>query len=192
MRITPVLLTASLAVLALAACKKTETTNAPASGAPAAATTSPAAPASTFPQRQAGLWRMAISDGQQVNQTTEMCIDAATDKELSVMGQSMPKQACTDETMSRGLDGSWSFSSVCNMGTGGKTTTHGSASGDFSSHYVVRFDTMTEGAAVPQMNGKHAFTIDSTRTGPCPAGQVGGDVTIHGMKINVLKQMKAR
>ncbi|MBS0297860.1 MAG: hypothetical protein JSR45_16250 [Proteobacteria bacterium] len=186
---TVTLIAAGAAVLALASCNKKNDGAAPASTPAAAQPGSPEAPTL---RRKAGLWRMAISNGQAVVQTIEMCIDAETDQRLSIMGTQMGDDACSQHSYARQPDGSWTFSSVCDMGTGGRTSSTGTASGDFSTHYVVHADSVTEGAALPQMNGKHSSTIDSTWTGACPAGQVGGDMTVHGMKINVLKAMKAR
>lgn len=173
----------TLGAVALSGCKKKDE-----SASPASSSTPLEAPKLT---RKPGLWRMAISNGQSVVQTIEMCIDADTDQRLSIMGAQMGDDACSQHSYARQPDGSWTFSSVCDMGTGGRTSSTGTASGDFSSHYVVHADSVTEGAALSQMNGKHSSTIDASWNGPCPAGQVGGDMTVQGMKINVLRGKKA-
>jgi len=185
---TATLLAAGVAVLALASCKAKDEPAAPASGQATAQAGSSEAPTL---RRKAGVWRMAISNGEAVVQTIEMCIDADSDQRLSIMGAQMGDDACAQHSYARQPDGSWTFSSVCDMGSGGHTSSQGTVSGDMTTHYVVHADSVTEGAAAPQMNGKHTVTIDSTWTGACPAGQVGGDMMVHGMKINVLR-MKAR
>jgi hypothetical protein len=94
---------------------------------------------------------------------------------------------CSKTAMSRGLDGSWSFSSVCNVGAGGKTTTSGVITGDFNSKYEMTAESTTEGASAPQMNGPHKMAMEAVWVGPCPAGFKPGDMELPGgMKMNML------
>lgn len=172
-----IVLAASAMALGLSACDK------PAEQAPPAKSFQPAW---TPPKRKPGLWEQRVSNGDFV-QVTRICLDAATDAKLSFWGGQATNDACEKNLASARTDGGWQFSSVCDMGPGGKITTAGVATGDFSSHYQVTADSSTVGAATPQMNGAHKMTIDAAWQGPCPAGMKGGDMTLPGgVKINLL------
>ena len=178
--------------LALAACGQKDTAEAPAAADAAVSTAAQATggAAATPPPRKPGLWTQTVSMGD-FNQTTRLCLDAATDKSMSLWGSQMTKDMCEKNEMSRGLDGSWRFSSVCDMGSGGKSTSTGVATGDFSSKYRVDAETTTEGASAPQMNGARKMTIEATWQGPCPEGFKPGDMELPGgMKMNIAEISK--
>ncbi|THD81288.1 MAG: hypothetical protein E7812_04620 [Phenylobacterium sp.] len=171
-----------LGVLAAAGCqKKTETvTPAPATAA------APATPQMTPPARRPGLWEQRVSNGDYV-QVTRICLDAAVDAKLSWWGQQATQDICQKNLFTHRPDGAWAVSSVCDMGTGGKVTTAGTATGDFASKYQLRAESSTVGAAAPQMNGVHRFVIDAAWMGACPAGMQPGDMTLPGgVRINLL------
>lgn len=167
----------SAAALALSACNKPEKAAEPAK---------PFQPSSTPPKRKPGLWEQRVSNGEFV-QVTRICLDEATDAKLSWWGTQASKGVCEKNLASARTDGGWQFSSVCDMGTGGKTTTSGVATGDFNSHYQIVAESSTEGAGAPQMNGPHKMTIDAQWQGACPADMKGGDMALPGgLKINLL------
>ena len=120
-------------------------------------------------------------------QISRICLDAATDARMSLWGAQATKDLCGGNTMTPLPGGGWSFSSTCDMGTGGKTTTSGTATGDFNVKYLVQAKSVTEGAAAPQMNGPHTVNIEAAWQGPCPAGTKPGDMTLPGgIKVNLL------
>jgi hypothetical protein len=167
----------SMAGLALSACNKPEKAAEPAK---------PFQPSSTPPRRKPGLWEQRVSNGDFV-QVSRVCLDEATDARLSWWGAQASKDVCEKNLASARPDGGWRFSSVCDMGSGGKTTTSGVATGDFSSHYQIAAESSTVGAAAPQMNGARRMTIDAQWQGPCPTGMKGGDMSLPGgLKINLL------
>lgn len=175
------------AALVLTACGQKETAKAPgdAAGAPAPAASAAVAGPATPPPRKPGLWTQTVSMGD-FNQTTRLCLDETTDKAMSIWGAQMSKDMCEKNEMTRGLDGSWRFTSVCDMGSGGKSTTSGLASGDFNTKYKVEAETTTEGASAPQMNGARKMVLEATWQGPCPEGFKPGDMELPGgMKMNL-------
>lgn len=187
-----VLASLSLALVVSACNRKDAEGEAPPAGEAAGSSNSAAAPA-TPPKRRPGLWEMRTSM-QDVDfvQTTRVCLDEATEAKLSMFGANVTKDMCEKNLVTRQIDGSWRFSSVCDMGSGGKTTTSGVATGDFSSKYQVRAESSTTGAATPQMNRQSTVVIDAAWQGPCPAGMKGGDMTLPGGgKINMLEMTGA-
>ena len=186
-----------LALVALTACHRRDeaASTAPASGAPAAASAASAAPPAalpTKPHRQPGLWEQHVSiDGLEGVQTSQLCIDAASEDQLSLYSARATSGRCETNQILRKLDGTWAFSSVCDMGSGGKVTTAGTITGDVTRAYTVQADSTTVGAGVPQMNGEHKVNITAAWQGPCRPGQKGGDMILpNGMKINILAGMK--
>ncbi|MBP6547122.1 MAG: hypothetical protein KA220_10425, partial [Phenylobacterium sp.] len=116
------------AVLALSACDK------PAEKADTAA--APAfTPSQTPPARKPGLWEQRVSTGDFV-QVSRICLDADTDAKISFWGSQATRDMCEKNVFSARVAGGYQFSSVCDMGSGGKTTTSGTATGDFNSKYL--------------------------------------------------------
>ena len=151
------------------------------------------APAGTpmNPKRKPGLWEQSMAmDGQPATMTMKRCLDEATDAQMSAFGNAQAKDTCPDQSVTKSPDGSWVFSSTCNMGTGGTVKSTGQATGDFNSNYTVEASTETTGAAAPQMNAAHKMTMNAKWIGTCPEGMKAGDVDMGGMTIN-MTQMKA-
>ncbi len=162
--------------LMLAACQQKDAEAPPAAPEPAPIPT---------PARKAGLWLQKVeSEGR--TQTVLLCLDAAADKVVPLTGVQAAGGACK-ETVLEHAGQDWRFEALCNMGTAGTTTTTGTVSGDFSSHYVVQAKAVTENASAPQMNGTRDLTIDSTWHAPCPATMKPGDVNLPGgFTVNLL------
>jgi hypothetical protein len=187
-----------LALITLSACHRQgeASSAAPASNAPivSAAPVVPPPPAAApeRPHRQPGLWEQHVSvDGLEGVQTTQLCVDKVSDEKLSLFSARAADNHCTTNQMLRKTDGTWAFSSVCNLGSGGKVTSAGVITGDVSRAYTVQVDTTTEGAGTPQENGSHHVNITAAWQGPCRPGQKGGDLILPGgMKINILAGMK--
>lgn len=168
----------------LVACGQNETTAA--SGAGGEAKTAGSA-AGVIPTRAPGLWSQTMTLGDYA-QTSKLCLDAAAEKQVSLWGQGV--SGCKPGPVQRTADG-WSFSSSCDMGEGGVTTTHGTVKGDFAKAYRVEAQSTTTGAATAQMNGDHAMIIDAVNEGPCPAGFAPGDLEVAGgVKVNILAMGK--
>ena len=165
------------AALALTACqKKAETAQAPAA--------KPAPPAAKPPNRKPGLWEQRVQLGQ-VAQLSQVCIDAASDRKLGWAGQQPSDTPCEAAKVTP-TPGGWTFTSTCRMGEAGLVTSRGTANGDFGSSYKVDVVTTTSGAAAPEMNGTRRFSMEAEWKGPCPAGMKPGDMTVNGMKMNLL------
>lgn len=192
MRMVKAGLVCGMAALALAGCNRkgedAEEPARPAASEPAAAQQPTAKPAARIetPRRKSGLWEQRVSMGD-MTQVAAICLDKAVDAKLSWWGDQGVRSACEKNLVSRQMDGSWRFSSVCDMGTGGVTTTSGVVSGDFNGRYVVKSESSTTGAATPQMNGRHSSSVEATYKGPCPAGMRPGDMELPGgQRVNML------
>jgi hypothetical protein len=190
-----VFLAAAAVLAALSACNKKpeQAAHAPSAAAPAAqAPASATVPAATPPKRKAGQWEQTIQMAG-MTQKSAFCTDPTVEDAVGWWSQQATRSMCAKQAINRRLDGAWTFESECNMGSGGTTVSKGVASGDFNSAYKVAVDTVTTGAAAPQMNGTRKMTMTATWTGPCPAGVRPGDMQLAGgMKINVLDLAKAR
>jgi len=177
----------ALAALGLCACNAQSDEGRPAAGAPAASgATAQGLPGK--PRRKPGLWEQHVSlGGTDAVETSQICIDDATEQKLSMFGAQVNRNRCKTYQLTRKGDGSWAFSSVCDLGSGGTVTTNGTVTGDFATAYKVRSQSSTTGAVVPQMNGERTVDIDAAWMGPCKPGQKGGDMTLpNGMKVNLL------
>lgn len=194
---TAVFVTA-LAVSA-AACNPARKDEAPAApGAPATAAPAPARPSlpvgpAALPHRKPGLWQMTMTlEGESHPPVvTQMCLDTASEARSSIWGAEMTKDMCSKNEMSRQLDGSWKFASVCNMGSGGVTHSQGTATGDLTENYVVRMQSSTSGAQLEMMNRDQSFTIASRRLGACKPGQRGGDMIMNGRVVANVNDLAA-
>jgi len=181
----------SLAVLALAACNRNGD-EAPEQASEAAGPAEAGAPAGDQaaipgpPKRKPGLWEQRVSTEGMV-QVSRICIDEALEQRLGWWGQQATTESCEKNLVTRRSDGGWQFSSVCDMGTGGKTTTSGVATGDFDTRYVVQAQSSTVGAEAPQMNGTRDINIESAWQGACPEGFRPGDMELPGgIRLNLL------
>jgi hypothetical protein len=185
---TVILVAAS--ILALTAC------NRQGGGKPSAAA-SPVSPAaaplatSQPPARRAGLWEQTMNrDGAapMVMGKMRLCVDAASEAKISLFGGRMGKGRCGRRSVSRQLNGNYDFTSTCDMGEAGVTTSKGTLSGDLSSRYRVHAESDIAGSSIPSLNGHHVTDIEATWLGACPAGMTPGDIVMgNGMKINVDK-----
>jgi len=171
----------SISVLAVAGCqKKPEEKAAAEAGKAPAAASAPMTP----PARKPGLWSQTVTTAG-VTQTMKICFDEAVDKRMAVYGQAVGQDRCAKNVVTP-TAGGWRFESVCDMGSGGTTSTTGEAKGDFSSRYEVKAVTETTGAEAPQMNGRHEMSLTAAWQGPCPAGMKPGDMQLPGgMTINL-------
>jgi hypothetical protein len=181
---TVVLIAAS--ALVLAGCGK-------AGGARAAAPTSGdgAVVSAGPPTRRAGLWEQTMThDGAPLGIVgrVRLCVDRASEAKLSLFGGKMSRGACPRQSVVRGAGGGYAFTSTCDMGQAGVTTSSGTLNGDLGTRYRVHAQSDTTGSSVPAMNGRHVTDIDATWLGPCPADMKPGDMVMgNGMRINASK-----
>lgn len=178
------ILAVSATALALAACSKPaadKAASAPEAGKPAVAKAGPAG----MPHRKPGLWKQTVSTAG-MQQVSSLCLDQATEAKLAVWGAGASKDMCQQSEVSP-IPGGWAFRSSCDMGSGGKTLSEGTVTGDFDVSYKVVAKSKTEGAGAPQMNGEHKMIMEATWEGPCPPDMKPGDMALPGgMKMNML------
>jgi hypothetical protein len=118
----------------------------------------------------------------------QMCIDAATDREMFDFGLKMSKDSCKRYDVKR-TGGSWVIDAECSFGPV-KSATKTTISGDFQSSIAVRIEGTTEG--IPGTKGPQATLITQTATwtSACANGMKPGDIMLGGgIKMNV-KQVK--
>jgi hypothetical protein len=144
---------------------------------PAAGPTSTAhISAAPGPHLAAGLWEQRVSDRRGVS-LTRYCLDAAGASALAAFDREQSGR-CSRHDMARAADGSWHFSTACDMGAWGKVATEGVMQGDFQSHYVIEAHSQTVGASTPAANGPWRVKADVRRAGDCPKDMKPGDVIL--------------
>ena len=147
-----------------------------------------------LPARKAGLWEMKMTfEGRNLpSQTSQHCIDAATDKQMNSVGGSTTRENCSKQDVQR-VGATIVVDSVCKLGDA-TTTSHAVVSGDFNSAYTVKVTSKREGGrALPGLpaDGASNMTIEAKWLGACAAGQKPGDMIMPGgRKVNVLDMQK--
>ena len=143
-----------------------------------------------LPARKPGLWQMKLTPktaGAAPQMTTQLCLDAATDKALMAKGMAMSPTCAMQQ--SRDSNGNMVFDATCDLG-GRKTKTHGVISGDFQSHYSLDIVSDSEGGN-PALPKHTELTQEATWIGACTAGMKPGDMVMPGGRtINLLGMMK--
>jgi hypothetical protein len=177
---SPILALAALA--ALAACHKAP--------APVASNVAPIQAASAGPTQAPGLWVQRVSDAHGAR-VTKVCLDAGAATTLAAFDQTLAGQ-CSRRDMAQAADGTWHFSTSCDMGPWGKVATEGVMRGDFASHYVVEARSQTVGAAQSAADGPARVIADIRRVGDCPADMKPGDVILPGGGRARVDQLSAR
>lgn len=177
-----------MAAASLSACGKKEA----AGDGQVAATEPSSAPASAAiaspPKRKAGLWEQTMT-AEGKSTVMKMCTDEAFESKVSFVANNAMPGVC-NQTVTPAAGGGWSFTSTCDMGSGGKTVSEGTASGDFASKYEVKARSTTTGAQVPQMNRSSEMTLVAVYKGACPEGWAAGDVEMPGVgKISTAGMM---
>jgi hypothetical protein len=157
---------------------------------PAAAQTS-----ADFPSRRAGHWEIRVVTEKPNGAPaldTQVCIDAATDRELMEFGLRFSKDACSRFDIKRAGQ-TTVIDSQCTFGpVSSKLRTV--MSGDFQTTFTVRIEGTTDGMPL-QGGGKGPQETLIVQTGrwtaaACPDGMKPGDFTLPGgMRFNI-KQAK--
>ncbi len=128
------------------------------------------------PQQAPGLWSQSVSDRHGVR-TMRYCLDAAAAGALAAFNRQLNGR-CGRHDIAKAADGTWRFSTSCDMGPGGKVATEGVMRGDFHSHYFVEAETQTVGAADAAANGPSRVLADIQRQGDCPKDMKPGDAVL--------------
>jgi len=186
------ILIVSAVVLALAACAKTQ--SAGSASASAAAPVDGAAAKIEMPMRKMGLWEQAMLFDGKANPAMDkirLCVGPATNAEMSVFGQQMRAARDCQQSISRGLDGSYAVTGTCKTADGATTTSKGTVSGDYSSSIKMHSESDTTGASDAGRNVHSVIDITMTYLGACPADMVDGDEIANGMKVNLVKTLRA-
>jgi hypothetical protein len=146
----------------------------------------PTETASAPPSRRAGLWEQSLMrDGKPGRLGgLKICLDAATDRKISVFGRHFGQGACQRQ-VTHTPDGVYRFSSTCTLDNGAQVKAMGTATGDFATHYTLHSQVDVTGAPLEPMNGMHEVVINADYQGPCPAGMRPGDVRAGSVKINL-------
>lgn len=174
---------AAIALTAVAGCSREETpsdvtaTSGPAADAAVVADAGPP----VAPRLKAGLWRVSMS-GDGAAMTSRMCVDAAMQEKMNVIGAQQQAGACQQNTVSPLPGGGFGFQAVCDSTAtgGGKATTTGQITGDMQTGYVNRMTTVTTGYPVAHMNRTTEMTAEGRYEGPCPADMKPGDMQVEG------------
>jgi hypothetical protein len=150
-----------------------------------------AASAQTLPQQKPGLWQQTVTFGNS-KISDQMCLDAASEAKFSALGSQLANKKCKATPVTHNPDGSWSLVSTCEILSGWTTTSHIVVTGDFNSRYHTVIESVTTGAPVATLNGKHRSVVEASWTGPCKPGQKGGDIIMgNGAKTSVIHQTGA-
>jgi hypothetical protein len=157
--------------------------------AAAAFATTIAAGAQTLdlPARKAGLWDMkTVTEAPPglPSLSTQMCIDAATDKEVMNFGLKLSKDSCKRYDIKR-AGKAWVIDADCNFGPV-KSTTKTTVTGDFQSSIELRIEGTSEG--IPGTKGPQPTVITQTAkwVSACANGMKPGDMVLPGgLRVNV-------
>ena len=178
----------AVAVLGMTACSREEPApSQPAAGEPAdAPETAGAAPAGR-PELREGLWAVT-SQVDDLTTTMRMCVDAEVQRRMSVLGSQMAGGACEEAEVSARPGGGWTVRSVCDMGSGGRTVSEGTLTGDLRTADRNEMTSTTTGAAVPHMNRTVTQVGQGEHQGACPEGMSPGDLEgPGGVRLNMLE-----
>jgi hypothetical protein len=128
------------------------------------------------PQLGPGLWSQSVSDRHGVR-TLRYCLDTASAGALAAFNRQLDGR-CSRHDIAAAADGTWRFSTSCDMGAAGKVATEGVMRGDFHTHYFVEAESQTVGAADGAANGPGRMLADIQRMGDCPKDMKAGDVSL--------------
>jgi hypothetical protein len=159
-----------------------------------AASMTAGAQTSELPPRKPGQWDVKMVTEKPANGPSvdmQMCLDAATDRELMNFGLRMSKDTCKRYDMKR-AGPAWVIDAECTFGPVASVT-RTTITGDFQSAVVVRTEGTTEGMPGAGKGPQPTLMTQVARwTGAtCAAGMAAGDISLGGgIKLNV-KQLKS-
>jgi hypothetical protein len=143
-----------------------------------------------LPARKAGQWELrmvAEKPAGTPGMDAQMCLDAATDRDLMDFGLKMSKDSCKRYDIRR-TGASWVIDAECAMGPI-RSATKTTISGDFQSTVTVRIEGTTEGMPGAGKGPQATLMTQTARwIGACPEGMRPGDIAMAGgIKMNVKK-----
>lgn len=146
-----------------------------------------------LPPRKPGQWEMHMvtekpAGGPTI--TSQMCLDAATDRELMEFGLKMSKGTCQRFDMKKAGAG-WVIDAQCAFGPV-KSVTKTTISGNFQASMTVRIEGTTEGVPGAGAGPQPTLMVQTAtwKGAVCSDGMKPGDFSLgNGIKMNV-KQMQ--
>lgn len=153
------------------------------------------AQAPELPTRRAGQWEVTTVAEKPIAAkpvVTQMCLDAATDRELMSFGLRMSKETCKRYDVKRAGKG-WSIDAECSFGRM-TNVSHTTISGDFQSAVTVRVEGTMDGLKAGAAGGEPQPTLVTQTSrwvsATCANGMVPGDISMgKGIRLNI-KQLK--
>jgi hypothetical protein len=149
--------------------------------------------AQELPSRKAGQWEVRTVTEKPIVAppiVTQMCLDAATDRELLNFGLRASKDSCKRYELKR--EGkAWVIDAECKIGPI-SSASHITITGDFQSAVAVKIEGTTQGIAAAGAGPQQTLMTQTSRwiAAACAEGMVPGDILLgKGMKMNV-KQLK--
>jgi len=127
-------------------------------------------------QQAPGLWSQSVSDRQGAS-TLRYCLDRTAAGALASFDRQLNGR-CSRHDIARAADGTWHFSTNCDMGPAGKVATTGVMRGDFRAHYFVEAESQTVEAADSAADGPNRMLADVQYLGDCPKDMKAGDVIL--------------
>ena len=140
-----------------------------------------------FPARKAGQWKIDMDTGMAQPMAMQICLDAATDKEMMAAGLSLSAGMCSKIDTSQD-GGSIVIDATCAMGPM-KTTSHTVISGDFQSNYTIETTSDIEGAPAG-MPARSVIVQKATWVGECTDLSPGEMLMPTGQKVNIRQMMQ--
>lgn len=140
-----------------------------------------------YPNFKPGLWQVTTNSQGRPAQIAENCINEATSKKMTALGQQMMGGKCTGMEMVKSGD-NYSSNSACDLGSF-KISTQSTFSGDFQSSF--NFDSSSTITPAMMGNAGSKTTGVGKYLGDCPANMKPGDVKMpDGKIINPEEMMK--
>jgi hypothetical protein len=151
--------------------------------------------ADSLPPRRAGYWEVRMVTEKPPGApplVSQMCVDAATDRELMNFGLRMSKDTCKRYDLKRAGAG-WRIEAECKFGPV-TSVTRTTVTGDFQSSVTVRIEGTSDGLPLPgaPKGPQETAMVQTSRwmSAACPAGMTAGDIALPGgIRVNV-RQLK--
>jgi hypothetical protein len=145
-----------------------------------------------LPPRKPGQWTMKMATEKPANGpgfSAQMCIDAATDRDMMNFGLKMSQDSCKRYEVKRAGKG-WVIDAECTFGPV-KSATKTTISGDFQSDINVRVEGTTEGMPGAGSGPQPTLITQTAKwMGACSDGMRPGDIVLGGgIKMNI-RQVK--
>lgn len=142
-----------------------------------------------------GLWEQTLTrDGvtPALIGRTRLCLVATKAKGMAPLARELTPRACVRTANRETIAGLEVFGLHCELGDGGASEASGRVTRSSPTTYDLHEVSVTRGAAMPGLNGRHVVDIHARWLGPCPAGMAPGEVALSGgMKVNLARAAAA-